>query len=41
MSPTEASNGTAHHRFPRVSGDEPGYITGALGVISFSPRERG
>ena len=27
--------------FPRVSGDEPGYITGALGVISFSPRERG
>ena len=27
--------------FPRVSGDEPGYITVALGVISFSPRERG
>ena len=27
--------------FPRVSGDEPGYITYAMGVISFSPRERG
>ena len=27
--------------FPRVSGDEPGFISGAIGYFKFSPRERG
>ena len=28
-------------RFPRVSGDEPPALTDFMGVVAFSPRERG
>ena len=28
-------------RFPRVSGDEPDYVSGKMEGIKFSPRERG
>ena len=41
MSRGALKNLNASLGFPRVSGDEPGSITGAMGVISFSPRERG
>ena len=27
--------------FPRVSGDEPDYVSGKMEGIKFSPRERG
>ena len=27
--------------FPRVSGDEPPALTDFMGVVAFSPRERG
>ena len=27
--------------FPRVSGDEPTETMGAVGIVKFSPRERG
>ena len=41
MSRPRGCRATGAGGFPCVSGDEPGYITGALSVISFSPRERG
>ena len=33
--------GTPKKRFPRVSGDEPHTTEAGLGLVKFSPRERG
>ena len=41
MSPNREVTYHAPPRFPRVSGDEPGFISGAIGYFKFSPRERG
>ena len=41
MSPADLNAGEDLIRFPRVSGDEPGYGHGAVQGEGFSPRERG
>ena len=41
MSLTTLMNLINEDRFPRVSGDEPGYGHGAIQGEGFSPRERG
>ena len=41
MSPGHVDHDTTAHRFPRVSGDEPGTPTEIERIDRFSPRERG
>ena len=41
MSPGLTNLANAGKRFPRVSGDEPDYVSGKMEGIKFSPRERG
>ena len=41
MSPPSACNVSHTSGFPRVSGDEPTETMGAVGIVKFSPRERG
>ena len=41
MSRRDVHTAVGDTRFPRVSGDEPGFISGAIGYFKFSPRERG
>ena len=41
MSRVGTEEGVEVESFPRVSGDEPGVINGALNIVKFSPRERG
>ena len=41
MSPKPATRGRVAGGFPRVSGDEPPYVSRAVDGIGFSPRERG
>ena len=41
MSPLATLRRITFKRFPRVSGDEPTETMGAVGIVKFSPRERG
>ena len=41
MSPYSAKHLTDGISFPRVSGDEPGTLSGDGDTLEFSPRERG
>ena len=41
MSPGNSSLVISCMCFPRVSGDEPPALTDFMGVVAFSPRERG
>ena len=41
MSPRRVRERRDSDRFPRVSGDEPGYDDWTITGTSFSPRERG
>ena len=41
MSPVNPDAGDGAHRFPRVSGDEPGGNPAVENYLTFSPRERG
>ena len=41
MSPSPKSSGSTTASFPRMSGDEPDYVSGKMEGIKFSPHERG
>ena len=41
MSRTKTPNHAGPPRFPRVSGDEPGFVVTPHEFEAFSPRERG
>ena len=41
MSPPVPWGSATPGGFPRVSGDEPPALTDFMGVVAFSPRERG
>ena len=41
MSPPAKDSVFLNLCFPRVSGDEPDYVSGKMEGIKFSPRERG
>ena len=41
MSPKIPTDDVGMFGFPRVSGDEPNYLTHQSGTPKFSPRERG
>ena len=41
MSPVDPLHRVRRDRFPRVSGDEPADTFKSVGMVLFSPRERG
>ena len=41
MSPSGTASSKSAHRFPRVSGDEPGWLKSGWVIEEFSPPARG